>query len=75
MNEKFVATNRFILLKHLHNFIFKSPSTQQIPVIIIIMDTILHSHQRWNGWMDTKTRVDKQTYRKADRINPWTIYQ
>ena len=38
------------------------------------MDTIIHSHQRWmDGWMDTKTRVDKQTYRKADRVNPWTI--
>ena len=62
MNEKFVATNQFIFLEH---FIFKSPSTQQIPVIIIV-DTIFHSHQRW---------MDKQTYRKADRVNPWTIYQ
>ena len=26
-----------------------------------------------DGLMDTKTRVDKQTYRKADRVNPWTI--
>ena len=34
-------------------YIFKSPSTQQIPVIIIKMDTIIHSHQRWmDGWMD-----------------------
>ena len=40
------------------------------------MDTIFQSHQRWmDGWMDTKTGVDKQTYRKADRVNPWTIYQ
>ena len=39
------------------------------------MDTILHSHQRWmDGWMDTKTRVDQKTYRKADSVNPWTIY-
>ena len=30
---------------------------------------------KMDGWMDTKTGVDKQTYRKADRVNPWTIYQ
>ena len=41
MNEKFVAS--------LHNFIFKSPSIQQIPVIII-MDTIFNDIK--DGWMD-----------------------
>ena len=75
MNEKFVATNQFIFLEQPAQFYFQ-----------ITINTTNTSDYNYNGyyfsftskmdgWIDTKTRVDKQTYRKADRVNPWTIYQ
>ena len=68
MNEKFVATNRFIFLEQPAQFYFQ-----------ITIDTTNTSDYN-NGYyfsftskihalMDTKTRVDKQTYRKEDRVN------
>ena len=62
MNEKFVATNQFIFLEQPAQFIFKSPSTQQIPVIII-MDTVFHSYQRWmDGWTQRQTYICLHIY-------------
>ena len=73
MNEKFVATNQFIFLEQPAQFYFQ----------ITVNTTNTSDYNGYyfsftskiDGWMDTKTRVDKQTYRKADRVNPWTIYQ
>ena len=77
MNERFVATNRFIFLEQPAQFYFQ-----------ITINTTNTSDYNYNyngyyfsftskmdGWMDPKTRVNKQTYRKAERVNPWTIYQ
>ena len=74
MIEKFVATNRFIFLEQPAQFYFQ-----------ITIDTTNTSDynngyyfsftSKIHGLMDTKTRVDKQTYRKEDRVNLWTIYQ
>ena len=69
MNVKFVATDRFIFLEQ--------PAQHK---------NTCTSDYNYNGyyssftskmdrWIDTKTRVDEQTYRNADRVNPWTIYQ
>ena len=71
MNEKFVAIDRFIFLEQpaQHYFQIFINTKIHVAVIVIMMDTILHSHQRWmNGW--THPRVDEQTYRNADRVNP-----
>ena len=73
MNEKFVVTNQFIFLEQPATFYFQ----------ITVNTTNTSDYNRYyfsftskmDGWMDTKTRLDKQTYRKADRVNPWTIYQ
>ena len=75
MDEKFVATNRVFFLEQPAQFIFK-----------ITINTTNTSDYNYNGyyfsfiskmdgWIDTKRRVDKQTYRKANRVNPWTICQ
>ena len=74
MNEKFVATNQFIFLEQLAQFYF------QITVNTTNTSDYNNGYyfaftSKMDGWMDTKTMVDKQTYRKADRVNPWTIYQ
>ena len=61
MNEKFVATNQFIFLEQPAQFYF------QITVnttVIIIMDTIFHSHQRW---MDGCTQKQGWTNRHIER--------
>ena len=71
MNEKFVATNRFIFLEQIAQFYFQiTTNTSDNNNGYYFSFT-----SKMDGWMDTKTRVDKQTYRKADRIYPWTIYQ
>ena len=74
MNEKFVATNQFIFLEQLAQFYFQ--------ITVNTTNTSDYNNRyyfsftsKMDGWMDTKTMVDKQTYRKADRVNPWTIYQ
>ena len=74
MNDKFVATNRFIFLEQPAQFYF------QITVNTTNTSDYNNGYyfsftSKMDGWMDTKTRVYKQTYRKADRVNPWTIYQ
>ena len=74
MNEKFVATNQFIFLEQPAQFYF------QITVNTTNTSDYNNGYyfsftSKMDGWMDIKTRVDKQTYRKADRVNPWTIYQ
>ena len=74
MNEKFVATNQFIFLEQPAQFYF------QITVNTTNTSDYNNGYyfsftSKMDGWMDTKTRVDKQTYRKADRVNPQTIYQ
>ena len=74
MNEKFVAKHRFIFLEQPAQFYFQ--------ITINTTNTSDNNNgyyfsitSKMDGWMDTKTGVDKQTYRKADRVNPWTIYQ
>ena len=77
MNEKFVATNRFIFLKQ--------PAQLYFQITINTTNTSDYNYNyngyyssftsKIDGLMDTKTRVDKQTYRKADRVNPWSIYR
>ena len=77
MSEKFVATNRFIFLKQ--------PAKLYFQITINTTNTCASDYNyngyyssftsKMDGWMDTKTRVDEQTYRKADRVNPWTIFQ
>ena len=72
MNEKFVATNQFIFLEQPAQFYF------QITVNTTNTSDYNNGYyfsftSKMVGWMDTKTRVDKQTHRKADRVNPWTI--
>ena len=69
MNEKFVATNQFIFLEQPAQFYFQ--------IIVNKTNTSDYNNgyyfsftSKMDGWMDTKTRVDKQTYRKADRVNP-----
>ena len=74
MNEKFVATNQFIFLEQLAEFYF------QITVNTTNTSDYYNGYylsftSKMDGLMDKKTMVDKQTYRKADRVNPWTIYQ
>ena len=62
MNEKFVATDRFIFLEQpaQHYFQIFINTKIHIPVIIIIMDTILHSHQRWiDGWTQSQGWTNK----------------
>ena len=66
MNEKFVVTNQFIFLEQPAQFIFKSPSTQQIPVIII-MDTISQSHKRWmDGWTQRQGWTNRHIERQIE---------
>ena len=74
MNEKFVATNQFIFLEQPAQFYFQitfnTTNTSDYNNGYYFSFT-----SKMDGWMDTKTRVDKQTYRKADRVNPLNIYQ
>ena len=50
---------------NLHNYIFKSPSTQQIPVIKIIMDSIILIIK--DGWIDGHKDKGGQTDREKGR--------
>ena len=65
MNEKFVATNQFIFLEQLAQFYF------QITVNTTNTSDYNNGYyfsftSKMDGSMDTKTMVDKQTYRKAE---------
>ena len=69
MNEKFVATNQFIFLEQ--------PAQIYFRITVNTTNTSDYNNgyyfaftSKMDGWVDTKTRVDKQTYRKADRVNP-----
>ena len=64
MNEKFVATNRFIFLEQPAQFYFQITinKTNTSDCNYNYNGYYLSFTSKMVGWMDPKTRVNKQTY-------------